>query len=64
MHSVEGMARQKKLKCHDGLGTSAVVVKMSFNSSLPCLHDKLYPSLRLHSPSDLGMSTCTLHSRL
>ena len=52
------MARQGKLKRHDGSEANAMAAKTSVNASLPSLHDKRYPYLTLRSPSNLGGNTC------
>ena len=54
MRSEAGMARQGKLKRHDGSEANAMAAKTSVKASLPSLHDKRYPSLTLRSPSDFG----------
>ena len=62
MRSEAGMARQGKLKRHDGSEANKMAAKTSVKTSLPS-HDKRYPSLTLRSPSALGGNTCTPHSR-
>ena len=44
------MARQGKLKCHDGSEVNAMAAKTSVKVSLPNLHDMMYPSLGLCVP--------------
>ena len=50
MRSEAVMARQGKLKRHDGSEVNAMALKTSFNASLPSLHDKPYSSLVLCIP--------------
>ena len=47
MRSEAGMARQRKLKRHDGSWVNAMAAKTSVNALLPSLHDKPYLSLGL-----------------
>ena len=47
MCSEAGMAKQGKLKRDGGSGVNAMAAKTSVNASLPSLHVKPYPSLRL-----------------
>ena len=53
VRSEVGLARQEKLKRHDGSEdqVNAIAAETSVKASLPSLHDKPYPFLR--SPSDL-----------
>ena len=46
VHNKVGLAKQEKLKCHDGSEdqVNAVAVKTSVKVSLPSLHDKPHPS--------------------
>ena len=50
LRSESGMARQGKLKRHDGSEMNAMAAKTSVKASLPSLHDKSYPSLGLCFP--------------
>ena len=50
MCSEVGIARQGKLKHHDGSEVNAMAAKTSVNASLPSFHDKPYPSLGLCIP--------------
>ena len=45
-----GMARQRKLKRHDGSKVNAMAAKTSVKVSLPSLHDMMYPSVGLCVP--------------
>ena len=47
VRSKVGLARQGKLKRHDGSEVNAMAVKTSVKVSLPSLHDKPYQSLGL-----------------
>ena len=47
VRSEAGLARQGKLKRHDGLEVNTMAGKISVKASLPSLHDKPYTSLGL-----------------
>ena len=57
MRSKAGMARQGKLKHHDGSEVNAMTAKTSVKASLPSLHDKPYPSLGLCVPQAISKET-------
>ena len=64
MRSEADMARQGKLKHHDGSEVNAMAAKTSVKTSLPNLHNKQYiPILDFAFPSDLGGNPCTPHSQ-
>ena len=62
MRSEVRTTRQRKFKRHNGSEVNAMATKTSVKALLPRLHNKLYPSLGLHSPSDLGGNLYTSHS--
>ena len=58
-----GMARQGKLKRHDGSEVNAMAAKMSVNASLPSLHDKSYSPLGLCVPQAILEENPVFHIR-
>ena len=63
MRSEAGMARQGKLKRHDGSEANAMAAKMSVKASLLSLHDKRYPYLTAFVKRSWRKNTCTPNSR-
>ena len=64
MRSEADMARQGKLKRHNGSEVNVMAAKTSVKVSLPSLHDKPYPSLGFCIPhAILEEPLCSPHSR-